>query len=270
MGRWGWSGRELSKPGFAAGWRVDGLWMLGFWLAAVVLFSVGLGELPLRDWDEGIVAQVAREIWRSWSVSVGESHGGASGATPGSWTWLYPTLAGVPYLNKPTLVHWLMAQCFAIAGVNEWTARFPGAMLSALTVPMLYGIGRELFPKRTPAIFSALILLTLLPVVRHGRLAMLDGALLCFFLVMILCLLRSRRDLRWGLGVGIGFGLMYLTKGVVGVLLGAIAFLFIVWDTPRLLTSSYLWIGMLLGSAPVVGWYWAQWLRYGADFSVLI
>ena len=230
---------------------VDRLWLLGLLLAAGVLYGVNLGDLPLRDWDEGTVAQVARDIWRSPS---------------GSFVWLHPTIAGEPYLNKPPLIHWLMASAFRLGGVNEWTARFPGAMLTAISVPLLYGLGRELFARRTPAIFAALTYLTLLPVVRHGRLAMLDGAVLCFGLLLIFCVLRARRDLRWGLGVGLAFGLLCLTKGIVALLLGAIAIAFILWDTPRLLTGSYVWSGVLLGSIPVVAWYWAQWQHYGQAF----
>jgi len=249
-----WDGKALKIGQISLDRWLDALWVLGLSVAALVLFLVGLGDVALRDWDEGIVAQVAREIWRS---QTGEGE---------SLVWLYPTINGVPYLNKPTLVHWLMAQCFAIGGVNEWTARLPGALLSALSVPLLYSIGREIFSRRTPAIFAALVYLTLLPAVRHGRLAMLDGALVCFFLVMMYCLLRSRRDLRWGLGVGIGFGLMCLTKGAVGILLGAIGLGFVIWDTPRLLTSGYLGVGMVLGATPVALWFWAQWQRYGSLF----
>lgn len=227
---------------------IDRLWVLGFLLAALVIYGINLGGLPLRDWDEGIVAQVARNIWRS-----------ADDPT----AWLYPTLGGEPYLNKPPLMHWLIALTYGIGGVNEWTTRLPGAILTAFSVPLLYGIGRELFFRRPPAVFATLVYLTLLPVVRHGRLAMLDGAILCFFLLMLWCLLRSRRDLRWGLGVGIGFGLMCLTKGILGVLLGAIGFLFILWDTPRLLTSTYVWMGVILGSTPVALWFTAQWVKYG-------
>jgi len=251
----GWNGKTLKIGQLTTDRWTDGLWVLALLLTALLLFLVGLGDPPLRDWDEGIVAQVAREIWRS-----------QSGESTNPLAWLYPTVGGIPYLNKPTLVHWLIAQCYAIGGVNEWMARLPGALLSALSVPVLYGIGREVFSRRTPAVFAALVYLTMLPVIRHGRLAMLDGALVCFFLVMMYCLLRSRRDLRWGLGVGFGFGLVCLTKGAVGLLLGAIALAFIIWDTPRLLRSKYLWIGMVLGSAPVVAWYWAQWQKYGSFF----
>ncbi len=237
---------------YQGGKWVDGLWIIGLLLAAVIIFSLNLGGLPLRDWDEGTVAQVAREIWR---------------APADSWRWLYPTIGDEPYLNKPPLMHWLLALAYSIAGVNEWTSRFPGAMLTAISVPLLYGVGREVFHRRLPAVFSALVYLTMLPVVRHGRLAMLDGAVVCFFLVTIWCLLRSRRNLRYCLGVGMGLGLICLTKGILGLLLGAIALVFIFWDTPRLLTSWYLWVGILIGSAPVALWYAAQWWHYGQFFQ---
>ncbi len=230
---------------------VEAFCIIGLLIAAIFLYGINLGGLPLRDWDEGIVAQVARDIFN---------------APAGSLRWLYPTIAGEPYHNKPPLMHLLIALTYSVGGLNESTTRLPGAMLTAISVPVLYGIGREIFPQRLAAIFSALIYLTLLPVVRHGRLAMLDGAMLCFFLLMVWCLLRSRRDLRYCLGVGIGFGLMCLTKGILGVLLGAIAFFFIFWDTPRLLTSFYLWIGLILGSIPVALWYLAQFLHYGQSF----
>ena len=244
---------DLSKNRFRrAKDRTEWLWAVGLLLAAVLLFGINLGGLPLRDWDEGTVAQVAREIWR---------------APAGSWHWLYPTLLGEPYLNKPPVMHLLIAWAYCVGGVNEWTSRLPGAMLTAFSVPLLYALGREIFPQRQSAVFSALVYLTMLPVVRHGRLAMLDGAVLCFFLFMMWCLLRSRRDLRYCLGVGIGLGLICLTKGILGLLLGAIALLFLLWDTPRLLTSGYLWSGILIGSTPAALWYLAQWVHYGNTFT---
>ncbi|KJH71396.1 ArnT family glycosyltransferase [Aliterella atlantica] len=232
--------------------QLDLLCICALLLAALLIFTINLGSLPLRDWDEGTVAQVAREIAR----------------TPiGSDGWLYPTSGGESYLNKPPLMHWLIALTYRIGGVNEWTSRLPGAILTAISVPLLYTIGREIFPQRTTAIFASLVYLTMLPVVRHGRLAMLDGAVLCFFILTILCVLRSRRNLRYCLGVGIGFGLICFTKGLLGVLLGAIALLFLVWDTPRLLSSGYLWRGIAIGCAPVICWYVAQWLHYGNLFT---
>ncbi|MBR8839035.1 MAG: glycosyltransferase family 39 protein [Stigonema ocellatum SAG 48.90 = DSM 106950] len=243
---------RLQKQYHTVDKRIDWVWVVVLLLAAVLLFTINLGGLPLRDWDEGTVAQVAREIWR---------------AKAGSMRWLYPILEGEPYHNKPPLMHLLIAWAYSLGGVNELTTRLPGALLTATSVPLLYCIAREIFRRRLAAIYSALIYLTMLPVVRHGRLAMLDGAVVCFFMVMMLCLLRSRRDLRYCLGVGIGFGLICLTKSILGMLLGGIALVFILWDTPRLLTSGYMWLAILIGSAPVAFWFGAQWLHYGNTFT---
>jgi 4-amino-4-deoxy-L-arabinose transferase-like glycosyltransferase len=231
--------------------QIDRLWLVGFTLAAILLFTLHLGNLPLRDWDEGIVAQVAREMGRS---------------TANAPNWLYPQYLGGPYYNKPPMVHWLIAIAYQWGGVNEWTARLPGALLAAISVPCLYRLGRELFFRRGPAVLATAVYLTTLPVVRQGRLAMLEGAMLCWFLLMLISVLRSRRDLRWSVGIGIGIGLMCLTKGILGLLLGAIGLIFLAWDTPRLLGCGYLWLGLLLGALPVGGWYGAQWLQYGAAF----
>lgn len=242
------SGRKIRQDQDQADW----LWTAALLAAALVLFTINLGGLPLRDWDEGTVAQVAREIWRSPADSL---------------TWLFPTLGGEPYLNKPPLIHNLMAIAYHFGGVTELTSRLPGALLTAVSVPLMYWVGRELFATRLPALLTAAVYLTWLPIARHGRLAMLDGAVLCFWLLLLWSVLRSRRDSRFALGIGISFGLICLTKGVMlGLLLGAIAVLFLAWDTPRLLRLPYLWIGVAIGSFPVAVWYGAQWGHYGGGF----
>ncbi|NEP61963.1 MAG: glycosyltransferase family 39 protein [Symploca sp. SIO2G7] len=240
--------------------------------------------LPLRDWDEGTIASVARGM-----VTSGD--------------WVYPTLYGGPYLNKPPLVEWLMAVGYT-AGISEWTSRLLPATVSAMAVPLLYWIGREVFGQRRPALLSAGVFLTLLPVVRHGRLAMRDGVAITLFLLLLLCGLRSKKQPVYSLGIGVCLGLIALTKGILVVLLGLIALVFfgvqIVFggeskggqgylnslnledvDTKppqsafpncseergdlskALLKTPYIWLGMALGILPVVLWYGAQLIRYG-------
>ncbi|MEO0015150.1 MAG: hypothetical protein RLZZ535_3539, partial [Cyanobacteriota bacterium] len=179
--------------------KQESLWVICLLLAAVILYTSGLGNLPLRDWDEGIVAGVARNIWR---------------AEPGSQTWLYPTINyGEPYWNKPPLIHWFIALSYRLFGISEWSTRLVPALLSACSVPLVYLIARELFPHLSTAIFSAFVYLTLLPIARHSRLAMLDGAIACWFCLAVWCLLRGRKRNSWLLGTGIALGLICLTKG---------------------------------------------------------
>lgn len=230
----------------------DRLWFLGFLVASLILYGYNLGSLPLRDWDEGTVAMVAREMARS--PEEGNS-------------WLYPLLNGRPYWNKPPGIHWLIAISYSWFGVSEWSTRLAPALISALSIPLLYNIGREVFLTRLAAICSALAYLTLLPVVRHGRLAMLDGAVTCWFCLTIWCLLRGRKQPHFYLGVGIGLGLICLTKGVMlGTLLSVIVILFLTWEQHRLLANRLLWLAIALGVLPALTWYCLQYWHYGTDF----
>lgn len=230
--------------------RGDAVVAAGLWGAALVIFLVGLGTGALRDWDEGTYAQVAREIARSASW-----HG-----------WLYPTHHGELFLWKPPLVLWLIAGVYRIAGITELTTRVPGAFLTAAGVPLLYAIGRAVFPTRLPALLAAVVYMTVPAVVRHGRLAMLDGAAISFFLVLVFCLLRARGDQRWALGVGMSIGLIGLTKGILALLLGGLGLLYLALEARHLLRSPSLWIGVVLGSVPVLLWYAAQWQAAGPAF----
>ena len=219
----------------------------GLFAMALILFLVNLGSLPLLDMYEGTLAQVAKEIYQS---------------TPSSLNWVFPTLWGEVYLEQPPLVHDLVAIAYSFFGVNEFATRLPGALLGAISVVLVYSIGREIFVARLPASLSALVYITCLPVVRYSRLASLDGALLCFGLFTIWGMLRSRRDLKWSLAIGIGLGLASLTKGLFGMQLLAIVILFLLWDTPRLISSAYFWSGLILGAAPGIAWYVWSWFRY--------
>ena len=46
-------------------------WLAGFWLASLLLLLIQNGALPLRDWDESLVARVALEISeRPWPQNL--------------------------------------------------------------------------------------------------------------------------------------------------------------------------------------------------------
>lgn len=222
--------------------------LIGLFCAAMLLWLVNLGSLPLRDWDEGYYGIVARDMFRTDN-------------------WLYPTYLNEPFLLKPPLMMWLIAMGYSLGGVSEFTTRFPGAFLTACGVPLLYLLGKEVFNRPLPAVFSASVYLTLLPVVRLGRLAMLDGAINTFLILSLLCLFKSRQNKLWAMGFGVSLGAIALIKGVLVLVLGAIALLIIFLNKQiKLLVNPYLWLGFTLGLIPILGWYLLQVEQYGELF----
>ncbi|MEB3332333.1 MAG: 4-amino-4-deoxy-L-arabinose transferase [Synechococcaceae cyanobacterium] len=235
-------------------------WLAGLWGLAVLLALAGLGGLPLRDWDEGIAARVALELaQRPWPEV------------------LLPTYWGEPYLNKPPGLHALIALCIQLwrrlsgsgpeALPPEAVVRLVPALLSTLVVPLGALIQRQLRPNdRGSALATAAILLSLLPLARHGRLAMLDGSQLSAIALLWWCLLRSRGpgpSWRPGLEAGLaGSALLLLkaplllpplTAGLLGLTLDP-GFLRRRW--PLLL------VALAAGLLPGLAWHgWHGWMR---------
>ncbi len=233
----------------------DRRWFWGLTLAALALWLIGLGGMPLRDWDEGTYGLLAREMVRSQD-------------------WLHLSIFGQPFWLKPPLAIWLMALGYQVGGGDalgspwlEFSLRAPLAIASALGVPLLYGLGRELFREQRHAIYPAVIYLTLLPVVRHGRLAMLDGIVNTMMILLFLCLLRARKQPVWAVGIGLCLGAIALTKGILVLAIWGIAGLYLLLSQQwPLFRNPYAWLGLGLGIAITGAWYGVQYHTYGADF----
>ena len=213
-----YSSVRLKKP-----W-IEYFYLVSLLLAALVLFSWQLGSVPLTS-EETVLVDKARQIQEKVSI--------------------FPLV--------PKLIYWSYA--LQHGTVNAWTTRLPGAFLTAVSVPLLYSLSRELYVARWPGLFASLMYLMAIPVVCSGRLAGITGASLCLMIWTIACLLRSRRNLSWGLGVGIGLSLMSLTDGMSFLILCSVIIIFIAWDTPRLLSCTYFVSGVFLGILPAFLWY---------------
>ena len=232
--------------------------LTGLGLAAAVLALIGLGDLPLRDFDEATVARVSLEF----------RHG--LGGAP-----LLPTLWDKPYLNKAPGLHSLIALVISATTrpdqlPSEWTIRLIPALLSCLVVPLGGWLQWVLRPgDRSSALATSAILLTLLPVARHGRLAMLDGTQLtamALFWLALLQLNRSRCSALWGALAGLMASAMLLLKApllVPAVVAGGLA---LAWGQEWKAWNNRFaaLIGMLLGLAPGIGWHlWHAHIRGG-------
>ena len=242
--------------------------MLLLWLVALGLALIGLGNVPLRDWDEAIVARVSLELSRSPGM------GG-----------LLPTYLGEPYSNKPPGLHlaiasairlWAWAHGDSSPGLPpEWLVRLVPALGSSLLVPLLGLVQARLRPARPDAaVATALIALTLLPLARHGRLAMLDGTQLSAMALVWLGLLDTGlargRALRGGLLAGFGGCLLLLLKAPVAPPVLAAGLLLRHRD--RVLDArAWRWLlgGLALALLPGLAWHGWHLLARGDDAWVM-
>ena len=98
-----------------ATWQSTGLAIL---LASLVLVPL-LGHKLLTDWDEGIYAEVSREM-----------------LTRG---WLVPHWNGQVWFEKPPLMLWVTAALFRVFGVTEFCARGASAFSGIAIVGLCMG-----------------------------------------------------------------------------------------------------------------------------------
>lgn len=215
---------------------------------AIVMFGFFLGQDSLYDWDEAWYGQVVKEL-----LATGD--------------WITLQWRGSPFFDKPPLAIWAMAASASAFGLTETALRLPSAIASGLTVLVLYGIARLGFGRIRPALLSALVLLTTLPFVKAGRMAMLDGPLALAFSLGVFCFLLARRDPRWGLGLGLAVAFTWLIKGPLALLLLLLLAAYSVWEREaRVWRSPWLWGGLAAGAALVLPWYVLEWQRHGMTF----
>ncbi len=253
------------------GWRgwdrrlTAGLLLL--WILALILALTGLGGVPLVDWDEGIVARVALETSQAPWPQV-----------------LWPTYWGEPYLNKPPLIHWLIALCIDLwrllapaptptdlpaALPPEWVLRLGPSLLSSAIVPLLGLVQWRLRPgERTTALATAAIALTLMPLARHGHRVMLDGSQLVAIALLWWALLgrmnSRRRIFGWGALAGLAGSALLLLKAptALPVLVTALALKGVERDLrPR--QWLLLLLALLVGLLPGLAWHLGHWWQRG-------
>lgn len=85
------------------------------WLFALAALATGLGSHGLLDNNEGLYAQIGREMARGSSIII-------------------PHVLGVPYMEKPPLLYYLLAISFRVLGETELAARLVPLAASLLTL----------------------------------------------------------------------------------------------------------------------------------------
>ena len=225
--------------------------------SAALLHVATIGTGDLYSQTEGQYAGAAREMV--------ESH-----------RWLLPTNDGIPRLQKPPLLYWLIIVSFKFFGINAAAARLPGALAVVASVALIFLIGEKL-TDYWRGFIAGLIYLSCCGTFLLARIVMPEPLVSAFIAGAIFCGLcgyqRRRHRRAWFAGFWICSAFACLTKGLLGVVYPAAVFLLlsIFYREARvryraLLRWEYLAIFLLI----VAPWHiWAE-LHFPGYFPHLI
>ncbi len=232
-------------------------------LAALVLLTL-LGHNRLTDWDEGIYAQVSREMLQTG--------------------WLVPHWNSLVWIDKPPLTYWITALFFKLFGISEFTARLGSALSAIALVTLLHGWLLRTAPgtssgasARLTAWLSTVILLSTFGFLHVARVGETDTLLsfgCCLALIGLANLLQPPIDavtphgwyLYW-----IGFAIALMSKSAAsGTLFFTLLTLFLLEPALRPSWRSrvhrHFYSGLLLFLALTLPWHLFMLHRFGREF----
>ena len=223
-------------------------------LAAIVILTL-LGHNRLTDWDEGIYAQVSREMLQSG--------------------WLVPHWNSLVWIDKPPLTYWITALFFKLFGVSEFTARLGSALSAIALVTLLHAWLLRTTSRanaRLTAWLSTLILLTTFGFLHVARVGETDSLLSLGSLLALIGLADLLRPhdhpstsgwyLYWT-----GFAIALMSKSAAsGTIFITLLVLLAIDPTLRRRLSAPFFLGFLLFLALVLPWHLYMFSLFGQVF----
>jgi 4-amino-4-deoxy-L-arabinose transferase-like glycosyltransferase len=218
-------------------------------VAAAIILFYRLGDPALKNWDESIYAEVAREILQS-----------------GDWLTLH--WQNADWFEKPPLTFWIMAGLFRFFGINEWSARAVSALAGVGVVAVIFGIGK-LQRSAVCGLIAALILLTTFQFVQMSRLVFTDVLLVFFIYLAIYGYLRVRNgDRRWWYVVSVSCALGFMVKSFASLFAPAAIVFALIMDRQvnETLRTTQFWFSILAGLVLIVPWHVTMLYLHGSVF----
>src|SRR5579872_2911731 len=198
-------------------------------IAAAVILAINLGSYPLLDADEGLNAEVGREM----------------AATN---DYVMPRLDGMPYLDKPIVYFAAEAAVMEVTGPTEFAARFPAWLFTIATGALLawFAMRIGVDPAATAIMFLSMPL-----TIAFARTVIFDSALSFFINAALIAFYLERPTLAWA---AMAFGV--ITKGPVAIALPLlVAIPYAIWHKrARTLISIG---GVILFVVIITPWVWA-------------
>jgi 4-amino-4-deoxy-L-arabinose transferase len=205
-------------------------------LAYILIYLLPLGLRPLSTPDETRYGEIPHEMIKSGD-------------------WAVPHLVGLRYFEKPPLGYWLNAVSLKVFGENNFAVRLPSALAAGLSAWFIWLLLIRLgYPQRT-ALTTAAVYLSFIEVLIVGTVAVLDTPFSLFMTGgMVLFYLgandpEQRRRRAYLISSGIFFGLAFLTKGFLALVLpGMVLFVYALMQK----RYSLLWTSLVVAAIGVL------------------
>lgn len=225
--------------------------LVAVFCAALLLYLPFNSQIPITDPVESNYALTAREMLISQD-------------------WISPRIYGAYWFDKPVMIYWLIALSFKIWGVTEFAARFPSAVLSALSVVYIYWFVRRIFLNPRVALLSAAVLATSLEYWILARMIITDAALFLFSSVSLAAFflgIKEKQNVHYILAYACA-ALAVLTKGPIGIAMpGMIIFAYILVTRQWFLFKRlFILPGLAIFFGIAGPWYFAMYQLHGREF----
>ena len=170
--------------------------------AAAVYFGCIISPPSLMDDVDAVQAQIAHNM-----LSSGD--------------WVTARLDGVPYLEKPPLLYWMIAVSYKLFGVHDWAARIPVALSAIALCWTTAAFGLWAFGKRA-GFYAGLSMSTCIGLFLFTRILLPDAMLTFSIALALWALLRTLDEEEphpraWAAVIAASLAIGLLLKSLIGV-----------------------------------------------------
>ncbi len=177
---------------------------------SVVAFFLFLGRVHLFDWDEINFAESSREMLISGD-------------------YFHVQINYEMFWEKPPLFMWLQSTAMQIFGDNEFSARLPNALCGAITLLVLFHIGKKHFDYSFALLWSFIYAMSILPHMyfKSGIIDPVFNLFIFLSIYQIIQCLNNNNKTKNAIYGGMFAGFAFLTKGPVAfILIGLTYFIY--------------------------------------------
>ncbi len=138
-----------------------------------------------------------------------------------SGDWVTARLDGVPYLEKPPLLYWMIAISYKVFGVSDWSARIPEALSVIALCLATAAFGMWAFGRQA-GLYAGLCISTCVGLFLFTRILLPDAMLAFTIILALFALLRALDEEEphprlWAAMMAASLALGLLLKSLIGV-----------------------------------------------------